>query len=176
MSAGNGSLMRLAPVALHYWRDREALARIAAEQSRTTHAAPEAIGACIAYAEILADAIQGQPRSKILRQRNSDCPAGVAAILEGSWRGKQRDDLRSSGYVLDSLEAALWSVGRTADFPAAILTAANLGGDADTTAAIAGQLAGAVYGLSGIPERWLAKLAWRARIEALAAGLASHDF
>jgi ADP-ribosyl-[dinitrogen reductase] hydrolase len=56
-------------------------------------------------------------------------------------------------------------VGRTADLRSAVLTAANLGGDADTTAAIAGQLAGALYGVSGIPEEWLEKLAWRAEIE-----------
>jgi len=61
MSAGNGSLMRLAPVAVRHWRDRETLAAIAARQSRTTHAAPEAIAGCVAYAEILADAISGRP-------------------------------------------------------------------------------------------------------------------
>jgi len=175
LSAGNGSLMRLAPVALRYWRDRQALARVAADQSRTTHAAPEAVGACVAFAQILADAIQGLPRSQVLRQRSGDHPPGVAAILAGSGRGKPRDEVRSSGFVLDSLEAALWSVGRTADFRTAILTAANLGGDADTTAAIAGQLAGALYGLSGIPQEWLAKPAWRGRIKALAKKLAGED-
>ena len=63
--------------------------------------------------------------------------------------------------MLHSLEAALWSIGRTGDFRSAILTAANLGGDADTTAAITGQLAGALYGVSGIPPEWLEKVAWR---------------
>jgi ADP-ribosyl-[dinitrogen reductase] hydrolase len=68
-------------------------------------------------------------------------------------------------------------VGRTADFRSAVLTAANLGGDADTTAAIAGQLAGAIYGVSGIPEEWLERLAWREKIENLAGKLfiASSD-
>ena len=64
-----------------------------------------------------------------------------------------------------SLEAAIWSVGRTADFRTAVLTAANLGGDADTTAAIAGQLAGALYGMLGVPAEWLTQLAWRERLE-----------
>lgn len=84
--------------------------------------------------------------------------------MAGSWRGQRRGETQSSGYSAHSLEAALWSVGRTADFRSAVLLAANLGDDADTTAAIAGQLAGSLYGLSGIPAAWLAKLAWRDRI------------
>lgn len=82
--------------------------------------------------------------------------------------GKSRHAIRSGGYVVESLEAALWSIGRTGDFRSAVLTAANLGDDADTTAAIAGQLAGALYGASGIPAEWLARLAWRKRIGDLA--------
>lgn len=71
--------------------------------------------------------------------------------MAGSWRGKKRDSVRSSGYVAHSLEASLWSVGRTGSFEEAVLLAANLGEDADTTAAIAGQLAGALYGAHGSP-------------------------
>jgi ADP-ribosyl-[dinitrogen reductase] hydrolase len=88
--------------------------------------------------------------------------------MAGSWRGKSRSEIRSSGYVSHSLEAAIWSVGRTADFRSAVLTAANLGDDADTTAAIAGQLAGAIYGVRGIPTAWLDKLAWRERLQSTA--------
>lgn len=80
----------------------------------------------------------------------------------------QRDQIRGSGYVLHSLEAALWCVGRTSNFREAVLLAANLGEDADTTAAIAGQLAGALYGASGIPAEWLEKLAWKDEIAAMA--------
>lgn len=174
LSAGNGSLMRLAPVALRYWQDRKQLAEVAADQSRTTHGAAEAIAACVAFANMLADAIEGRLRGEVLRSRSGDCPPGVASIITGSWRGKARDEVQSSGYVAHSLEAALWSVGRTADFRSAVLTAANLGGDADTTAAITGQLAGALYGLSGIPAEWLAKLAWRERIETRAEQLSGH--
>lgn len=165
-SAGNGSLMRLAPVALAHWRDRQKLASVSVRQSQTTHAAPEAVSACAAFADILADAIEGRPRTQVLRARTGGV-GKVRPILKGSWRGKKRDDVKSSGYVVHALEAAIWSVARTADFRSAVLTAANLGDDADTTAAIAGQLAGALYGHSGIPAAWLAKLAWRERIEAL---------
>ncbi|WP_242653526.1 ADP-ribosylglycohydrolase family protein [Sphingomonas jatrophae] len=171
MSAGNGSLMRLAPVAVRHFRDRAMLRGVAAEQSRTTHAAPQAVDACIAYADILADAIEGQPRSEVMRRRDVTLDPVIAGIVRGSWRGKARDEIKSSGYVAHSLEAAFWCVGRTGDFRSAVLTAANLGDDADTTAAIAGQLAGALYGPSGIPQDWLAKLAWAPRITTMAEAL-----
>ena len=128
----------------------------------------------MAYADMLADAIGGRPRSQVLTGSGHDHAGGIAAIVDGSWRGKDRKQIRSSGYVAHSLEAALWSVGRTADFRSAVLTAANLGEDADTTAAIAGQLAGALYGYSGIPEEWLEKLAWRKQIEQLAKALCAE--
>lgn len=170
-TAGNGSLMRLAPVAVRFWQKRGDLRRVAALQSRTTHGAPEAVSACVAYAELIADAIAGVPRHEVLGARSGDYAGGIGAIMAGSWRGKARHEIASSGYVAHSLEAALWSVARTSDFRSAILLAANLGGDADTTAAIAGQLAGAIYGASGIPQEWLERLAWKPRIEGMALAL-----
>lgn len=167
-SAGNGSLMRLAPVAIRHWRNREALRDIAARQSRTTHGAPEAVDACIAFAEVLADAIEGRPRSEVLRPRATQFAGKIATIMAGSRRGKHRDQIASSGYVAHSLEAALWCVGRTDTYRDAVLLAANLGDDADTTAAITGQLAGALYGAPGIPQDWRDKLAWGAQIEVMA--------
>ena len=81
-----------------------------------------------------------------------------------SVRGRARNEIRSSGYVVHTLEAALWSVARTGDFRNAVLLAANLACDADTVAAVTGQLAGALYGVSGIPDRWLNRLAWKDRL------------
>lgn len=78
-----------------------------------------------------------------------------------------REAIRATGYVAHSMEASIWSVGRSGDFRGAVLTAANLGEDADTTAAIAGQLAGALYGLENIPAAYLEDLAWHDRIESL---------
>ena len=168
-SAGNGSLMRLAPVALRFWNDRPALDRTAAEQSRTTHAAVEAVDACRAFAEMLADAIAGRPRDRVLRpERHFEGAPRIAHILAGSWCGKPRGAIESSGYVVHTLEAAIWSVARTHSFRDAVLLAANLAGDADTTAAVAGQLAGALYGLNGIPREWIDRLAWRERLLAAA--------
>lgn len=162
--AGNGSLMRLSPVAIRFWRDRPKLRDVAARQSRTTHGAPEAVGACVAFAEVLADAIEGKTRSQVLGTRTGDYADKIADIMQGAWRGKERDDIRASGYVAHTLEATLWCVGRTCDYRSAVLLASNLGEDADTTAAVAGQLAGALYGASGIPNSWVSRVAWRQRI------------
>ena len=86
----------------------------------------------------------------------------------GSWPESGGDGrgtrFRSSGYVVHTLEAALWSVDRTGDFRNAVLLAANLADDADTVAAVTGRLAGALYGRSGIPETWLGRLAWKDRL------------
>jgi ADP-ribosyl-[dinitrogen reductase] hydrolase len=141
---------------------------VAARQSETTHAAPEAIDACVAFAEVLADAIEGRPRSEVLRSQVGLYAGAIQPIMAGSWRGKQRNHLRATGYVAHSLEASLWSVGRTGSFEEAVLLAANLGEDADTTAAIAGQLAGALYGAKGIPQRWRDRLAREPRIRNVA--------
>ena len=167
-TAGNGSLMRLAPVALRFWDDRPRLVEAAADQSRTTHGAEEAVDACRAFAELLADAIAGSPRADVLAPRPFEGTKAIADILAGSWRGRARDTIRSSGYVVHTLEAAIWSVARTGNFRNAVLLAANLADDADTVAAVAGQLAGALYGLDGIPDTWLERIAWKERL--LAAG------
>jgi ADP-ribosyl-[dinitrogen reductase] hydrolase len=170
-SAGNGSLMRLAPVAVASFRDRERMRDWAARQSRTTHAAPEAVDACIAFAELLADAINGRPRAEALRRRCEAYAGKIAPIMAGSWRGKRRGEIHASGYVAHSLEAALWCVARTGSFAEAVLLAANLGDDADTTAAITGQLAGALYGVGGIPAEWREMVALGRQIEAIAGRL-----
>jgi ADP-ribosyl-[dinitrogen reductase] hydrolase len=92
-------------------------------------------------------------------------------ISGGDWKDKRREDIRSGGYVVETLEAALWSVWQTRTFQDAVLTAANLGGDSDSVAAVAGQLAGALYGAAAISADWLAALAWREKIAALATAL-----
>lgn len=170
-TAGNGSLMRLSPVAIRHWRDRARMRDVAARQSRTTHGAQEAVDACVVFSELLADAICGRPASALLRPRRVGATPTIAEINAGSWREKTRREIRATGYVVHSLEAALWCVGRTTSFREAVLLAANLGEDADTTAAITGQLAGAIYGASGIPAEWLEKLAWRPRIQGMATAL-----
>lgn len=163
-ASGNGALMRLAPVAVRHWSSREEVLRVADLQTRTTHGSPATLTASAIFAAMLADAIAGQGLADIL--------AGDAASrIDGGWRGLHRDRIQGSGYVAKSLQAAVWAVSRTTDFRSAILLATNLGDDADTTAAIAGQLAGALYGLSGIPVDWRDALAWRERLENTASAL-----
>lgn len=170
-SAGNGSLMRLAPVAIRWWHDRAAAVEAARLQSRTTHGAPQAVEACALFTELLVEAINGAPKENVLRARDWDGDAGIAEVAGGSWRSKARDDISSSGYVLHTLEAALWCVGRSESVAEALVLAANLGVDADTVGAVTGQLAGALWGVSGAPAAWLDRLAWRQHIEALATRL-----
>ena len=85
-------------------------------------------------------------------------------VAAASWRTRSRAEIRSSGYAIHTLEAALWAVDQTDSFEAAVVLAVNLGDDADTVGAVTGQLAGALYGFSGIPPRWLQPLAWRQKI------------
>jgi ADP-ribosyl-[dinitrogen reductase] hydrolase len=109
---------------------------------------------------------------EVLRPRLGDLAGKMIEVASGRpWRGKHRDEIRGTGCVVDSLNASLWAVSRTTGFRSAILLAANLGDDADTTAAVTGQLAGALYGASAIPNDWLAKLAWRDRIDTIAGQL-----
>lgn len=172
-SAGNGSLMRLAPVPIRFAFDPEKLKEVARRQSCTTHGADEAVEACAAYAGLIAEAIRGGRKDDVLSPRSWPGPERVAAAMRMETPGWSRERVRGSGYVIHSLEAALWAVGNAGDYREAVLLAANLGEDADTTAAIAGQLAGALWGASGIPQEWLARLAWADRITDLADRL--HD-
>ena len=172
-SAGNGSLMRLAPVAV--WgigADPAVMTRVARRQSLTTHAADACLEACEAYSLMLRAAILGADFDSALENARGSYGPVIGPIVAGSWRGKARDQISSSGFVAHSLEAAIWCVANTDNFDDAVLLAANLGDDADTTAAIAGQLAGAIYGASSIRQSWQEKLAWRDEIEALARKLA----
>lgn len=176
-SAGNGSLMRLAPVPIFYAEDLEAAVDYAGESSLVTHGAEEAVDACRAYAAMLVAALGGAGRDSILA---TSAPSGldgrplapaVAEVVEGSWRHKAEGEIVGSGYVVEALEAAIWCFANTNGYREAILRAANLGDDADTTAAICGQLAGAYYGASGIPEQWRGQLFMGDEIETLATDL-----
>jgi ADP-ribosyl-[dinitrogen reductase] hydrolase len=168
-TAGNGSLMRLAPIPLFYFPDLEKILNFAGDSSRTTHGAQECIDACQLLAEMIFCALSGIKREDILFNTTVTLSSPkVAAIAGGEYRQKSVAQIKGTGYVVQSLEAALWCFYQTDTFESAILQAANLGDDADTTAAICGQIAGAFYGESGIPTKWLETLFMRAEITALA--------
>jgi ADP-ribosyl-[dinitrogen reductase] hydrolase len=169
-SAGNGCIMRLAPVPMFYFPDLEAAERYAAQSSRTTHGAEECLDACRLLARIIYWALQGKTKEAVLFGDLGlfEGADKIAAIAQGAYRDKSDAEIHGSGYVVESLEAALWCFLHTDSFEEAILAAANLGDDADTTAAVCGQVAGAYYGVAGIPEDWLGRLALRDEITALA--------
>jgi ADP-ribosyl-[dinitrogen reductase] hydrolase len=177
-AAGNGSIMRLAPVPMWFYSDLERAIQFAGESSRTTHAAAECVDACKLYGAMLVAALSGTPKEDILNAPfdGLDPPAlspKVQAIADGEYREKSEDDISGSGYVVDSLEAALWCFYTTTTYRDAILRAVNLGDDADTTAAVCGQVAGAYYSVAGIPSEWLERLTMRHEIDRLAIELLS---
>lgn len=170
-SAGNGSIMRLAPIPMFYFSASQAqVEQQAAASSITTHGAIECVDACRLLAAILQRALGGEPKEAVLFSDNQAFVGTekIVAIAQGEYRDKAASDIRGTGYVVDSLEAALWCFYHTDSFGEAILLAANLGDDADTTAAICGQVAGAFYGKSGIPSSWLAHLTMSEEISQIA--------
>ena len=172
-SAGNGSLMRLAPVVMYFAPDRDAAIHHAGESSRTTHGAPEAVDACRYYAAVLTAALAGASKEVILdTEPPADLAPRIADIAAGAYRDKEEPQIESTGYVVHALEAALWCFERTDSYEEAVLAATNLGHDADTTAAICGQVAGAHYGVENIPAHWRETAAMRDHIESMADRLA----
>jgi ADP-ribosyl-[dinitrogen reductase] hydrolase len=158
-TAGNGSIMRLTPVVLYYARQPQQALHYSAESSRTTHGAIEAVDACRYFAALILDALSGISKEELLRDQSdrwidAQLAPKIAALAAGSFKRKQPPQIRGTGYVVDSLEAALWAFYHARDFREGALRAVNLGDDADTTGAVYGQLAGAFYGEDNIPLAW----------------------
>ena len=182
-SAGNGSIMRLAPVPLFYANSPPKAIEMSGESSRTTHGAETCIAACRYLGGLIVGALQGIGKSELLspyfhpggeRWSAEDFPDEISAIAGGSFKQKSPPTIRGTGFVVDSLEATLWAFYSSDNFEVGCLLAANLGDDADTTAAVYGQLAGAYYGVDAIPERWLERLAQSAMITRFADDLLSQ--
>lgn len=174
-SAGNGSLMRLAPIPIFFSGSERVARHFARESSRTTHGAVECLDACEVMASWLWRLLNGGGREALHDGEGLGelVSPRIRVIAAGSFRTKEAHEVRGSGYVVDCLEAALWCFERTASFRDCVLEAANLGDDADTTAAVAGQLAGAHYGEEAIPREWRGRLAQGPFIAALADDLAA---
>lgn len=158
--AGNGCLMRLAPVPMCFYPNRELSIEMSGESARTTHGALECIEASQLFGAMLFMALDGASKQNILLNHGLSNLSSekLELIAKGGYFNKTEDAIKGSGYVIESLEAALWCFQQTDTFDAAVLKAVNLGDDADTTAAICGQLAGAFYGESGIPKHWINQL------------------
>lgn len=179
-TAGNGSLMRLAPVPIFYHADAAAAIAHAACSSRTTHGAATAVDACRYYAGLIWGALHGIDKPTLLTPsyapvaslwQSAPLAPEVAAVAAGSFLTKEPPAIQGKAYVVLCLEAALWAFARSSNFREGALLAVNLGDDADTTGAVYGQLAGAYYGEEGIPAEWRERLAMHDQIVALADGL-----
>ena len=185
-AAGNGSLMRLAPVPLFFAsKGADKSIEQAGQSSRTTHGAAAAVDGCRYLAALILGALAGASKESLCGPFFR--PAGiedfwqiypltepVAAVAAGSFRTKGSARIRGTGFVVESLEAALWAFDQSASFGEGALLAVNLGDDADTTGAVYGQLAGAFYGASGIPSGWLAKVHAREYLVGVADRLFAH--
>ncbi|WP_341346701.1 ADP-ribosylglycohydrolase family protein [Paenibacillus sp. FSL H3-0469] len=170
-SAGNGSIMRLAPVVMYYAEQPAEAIRYAGMSSRTTHGAAECLAACRLLAAYILAGLHGRSKQELLAPDafgewldEDTLTPHMLNIQQGSYKLKEPPQIQGSGYVVESLEAALWAFHKSDSFVEGALLAVNLGNDADTTGAIYGQIAGAYYGLSGIPAEWSRKLALRGLI------------
>lgn len=184
MSAGNGSIMRLAPVAIatahRYPDDLDGLVDRCIASSLPTHRAPQATSACAVLGVMLAALIAGEDRSTVTDpewavwaevRRLLKLHPEIDEVVSGSYQRSDPPDIVGSGYVVKSLEAALWALDRNDDFRSAVLAAVNLGSDADTTGAVCGQLAGASWGVGAIEDSWLEVLARNTEVVSVAEGL-----
>ena len=162
-SAGNGCIMRLAPVPLFYADDPLKAIEMSGESSRTTHALQITIDACKYFGGLIWGALNGVDKKELLSAYYSpvngyfddnEMSEELRPVAEGSFKIKNPPEIIGAGYVVQSLEAALWAFYNSDSYEEGVLKAVNLGNDADTTGAICGQLAGAYYGAEGIPQRF----------------------
>jgi ADP-ribosyl-[dinitrogen reductase] hydrolase len=173
-TAGNGCIMRLAPVPMYYYPHADRAVFYSGESSRTTHGARECIDACRLFGSMLLAALGGAGRDETLFDNSfRNAPSGTLSktihfLAQGVYRHKRESEIRGTAYVVESLEAGLWAFFNSRSYEEAILNAVNLGDDADTTAAVCGQLAGAYYGGSNIPGEWLGRLVMAGEIGELA--------
>ncbi|CAF4577320.1 unnamed protein product [Rotaria socialis] len=167
-AAGNGALMRLAPVPLFYHRNPKVAVKNSGISGLITHGDPKAYDSCRYFGAIIVAALQGEPKSSLLDDKfydnhkdwfdNEPLHPDVQNVAQGSFKraGGYEDGIRGKGYIINALEAALWAFWSDEDsFEKGVLRAVNLGDDTDTTAAIYGGLAGAHYGYKSLPKRWL---------------------
>ncbi len=172
-ASGNGGIMRLAPAVIAASNIQTAV-EYAINSSRTTHASADCLDSAELLGAVLWELRQGADLKALLEDLPDTEERGMAVgrIKNGFFRDFTREKISSSGYVIDTLEAALWCCYHADCFEDALITAVNLGDDADTVGAVTGQIAGAAWGVEAIPARWLEPLAWREWISGLAGELA----
>jgi ADP-ribosyl-[dinitrogen reductase] hydrolase len=174
-AAGNGAIMRLAPIALAYALAWEEMLKFSVQQALLTHGG-EAMGTSAVFSLLVAALACGaekrqalalvKNRSSWLVDQHDVMTPALKKVVAGEY-----GQIKPSGYSVDTLNAALWAFATTEGFADCVLAAVNLGGDADTVGAVAGAIAGACYGEQGIPASWRDQLAYSAGIGALGTAL-----
>ncbi|CAF4122863.1 unnamed protein product [Rotaria magnacalcarata] len=184
-ASGNGSLMRLAPVPLLYHRDPLNAMNETINSSKTTHASQLCLDSCRVYTGLIIGALQGATKEKLLNSDQLYVPAGlshdywttktasplelpVLAVMTGSYKHHNPPEIKASGFVIETMEAALWAFYHTNSFEEGALKAVNLGNDADTVGAVYGMLAGAYYGINAIPIEWREKCSFQGLVQTIA--------
>ena len=178
---GNGSLMRILPLvfAIKHLPIEERFERTR-QVSAITHGHIRAVMACFYYLEFAKQLIEGRSKFDIYNDLQTTLPsffikAGIDSteiayfdrLLQNNITDLQLSEIRSGGYVIETIEACIWCLLTTENYKDAVLKAINLGHDTDTTAAVTGGLAGLLYGFDGIPMEWVEKLARKVDIEGL---------
>ena len=174
--SGNGCIMRLAPVPIYYHHDAELAIHHSIQSATTTHGSEMCLQTTGFFGGMIWGALNDVSKEELLSDNYSPvkdyylqqplCDE-LLSLARGDYREKHEDEVDSTGFVIDALEAALWSFYHTDTYAGGLLKAVNLGGDADTVGAIYGQLAGAYYGFEAIPATWIQGLAWNEKISAI---------
>ncbi len=184
-SAGNGSIMRLAPIPMFFHDDIIKSIYFAGESSRITHGYIECVEGCRLLSELIWKLINFDTLYSNFKYSNNSFPnlllypqfviprIVLKSKISEVGLSTTDSDVKGTGYVYDSLNASLWACNKTFSFEEAVLKAVNLGDDADTTGAVTGQLAGAYYGYDAIPQHWKDKLRHHDMIVELAEKLAN---
>ena len=183
---GNGSLMRISP--LVFYIDTMPIHErfdVTKKVSSITHGHIRSIIACFYYLEFMVQILEGKDLFKIYHDLQTTLPAFLTSLsiepaeigffdrlLKHSIYELPEDAIKSGGYVVETLEAALWCLLTTGNYQESVLKAVNLGGDADTTGCVTGAIAGLYYGYHGIPEEWIHKIMKHNEIDDLAQRLA----
>lgn len=161
LDSGNGGLMRLAPAPIFFWRDMEEAVEYSRLSSQVTHANTECMDAAALLGFVIWKGIRGMSREDMLRNESFEdkvqCDK-VKALCRGEYKTKQRKDIRTTGYVIDTLEAALWAFYHANDYKDGVMTLGRMGDDTDTVCCVFGQIGGAFWGYSSLPRSWIEDL------------------
>ena len=161
-TSGNGSVMRLAPIPVFYRKEKLAdIMDYAILSSKVTHGSTICIESCALMVLILAKLINGEKKENVLKLTLTDDIKDriksklVLDIANGCYLQKHRNEIKTSGYVIDTLESAMWSFSQTDTFEEGMMLLAAMGNDVDTVCCVYGQIAGSYYGYNSIPPRWI---------------------